>query len=336
MILEDEKEFKKDIILLKNNKYKSVSVKNNKRAKPSKIKNILYCLHSDLYGYSYITLTPKIYNKLRKISDIKFSYKFLDGELVDDDDKSIENDIWVKNVYYYEFARDVFSKIYEIVIAEYCLNDFFWAFDSYYSFCFSDYHISFNYNGKHFKFNNILKFYNFVFGDESLFNKCDFNDGLLSFSDKKYKFLSKKDIINKHKYNKFYKNNKDNIMMYSLHSSQFVYINPKFLRNIKSVKIKSNLYISELNGTDALDVLDSYKQNCITYTYDNYDICILYMIACAPLIVSSLTSSNCDMIKYYTKNKSMSINDKKIKKRKDKKFNTLFKHWFPGVKYGSF
>jgi len=333
MIFDDEKLFKQDIILFNNKKYKNISTKSHKRIHSSKIKSILYCLHSDLYGYSYITLTPKIYNKLRKIKDIKFSYRFLDGELVDNDE-FYESDIWVKNIYYYDSLRDLFSKIYEIFISEYCLNDFFWVFDSYYLFMFSDYRVSFTYNKKRYKFNNLNKFYKFIFGEKYLFdNKSKYNDGLLSFSNKKYKYLSRTSVIDKDKYNKFYKSNKDSIMMYSLQSSQFVYIDPRFFKDIKSLEIESSLYITELDGTDALNVLDSYKQNCITYTYDNYDICVLYMIACAPYIVNNLESSNCNIIKYHTKNEMLSINGKKRKKRK---FNRLFKRWFPGVSYGIF
>lgn len=336
MILQEEKDFKKDIFLYKNKKYKAIPINSNKKVKQSRIKNILYCINSDLYGYSYITLTPKIYKKLQAMKDIKFSYKFLDGEMVDNDEFS-ESDIWVKNVYYYDSTRDLFSKLYEIVVEEYCLNEQFWVFDSFYSYMFSDYKVSFKYKGKYFKFNDLKKFYNFIFGSYSLFNnKTQYNDGLLSFSEKRFKYLPRTDLIKKSKYRKFYKENKDSTMMYTMHSSQFVYINPKFFRNIKSVEVESDLWITELNGVDALEVLDSYIQNNITYTYDNYDICILYMIACSPLIINNLGSSNCEMIKYCTKNKTLSINGKKIKKKKDRKFNRLFKRWFPGVKYSSF
>lgn len=324
-----------DIVLYKNSKYKEL--KSYKKVKVNKIDSILLFMNSSLYGLSYATISPKTYNKLRHMSKIKFSYKFLDGELVDNDDYS-EDDIWVKNVYYYNDPRELLGKLYEVYMTEICLNENFWVFDSFYSYLFKDFKISFIYktknNIKKYKFNDIVKFYKFLFGDGSIFTFDRYKKSLLSFTKKRYNITSIKKFTNK-KLKNLISNDKNINYLISLNDSQLVNINPKFLTKYKSIEIESLLYITEIEGQDSSSILDSYIQNNIRYKYENYNIEYIYMIGCSPTIVRNLESSNTSFISYHTKNKIRKINGSKPKNNKLKKFNYIFKKYFSGVKYGS-
>ena len=325
---------KNDIVLYKNSKYKEL--KSYKKVKSSKVDSILLSMNSSLYGISYATLSAKSYNKLRHMSKIKFSYRFLDGELVDNDDYS-EDEVWVKNVYYYDDARELLSKLYEIYMTELCLNENFWIFDSFYSYMFDDFKISFVYktknNIKKYKFNNIRKFYKFLFGDESLFTFDTNKKSLVSFTSKKYKKLPIKKFNNKRL--KKFTNDKNKRYLISMNVTQLVDINPKFLIKYKSIEIESLLYITQIYGEAVPDTLDSNIQNNIRYKYENYDIGYMYMMGSSPVIVRNLESSDTSCISYYTKNKIKKINGTKPKNSKLKKFNYIFKKYFPGLKYGS-
>lgn len=328
--------YENDIILYKNSKYKEL--KSYKKIKTSKIESILLSMNSSLYGLSYLTVSPKTYNKLRHMSKIKLSYRFLDGELVDNDDYS-EDNIWVKNVYYYDDPKDLLGKLYEVYMTELCLNENFWMFNSFYSYMFSDFKISFIYktknNIKKYKFNDMIKFYKFLFGDGYIFTYDKHKKSVLSFTNKRYKTLAINKFIDNKKLLKNFIDDKNKKYLISLNKSQLVDINPKFLTKYKSIEIESLLYITEIDGQDSLSTLDSYIQNNIKYTYKDYNIGYFYMIGCSPAIVSSLESSNTSLISYYTKNKIRKINGNKPKNKKLKKFNYIFKKYFPGVKYGS-
>ena len=322
-----EKFFKSDIILYKNGKYEKI--KNYKKIKSSKIKTVLLYCKSNLNGYTYYPVTPSIYNKIRKIKNIKFSYKFLDGQLIELEDAKY---LWVKNVFYYDDMREVISKLMEILLSEHCLNENIWLFNSFYSYIFSNYKVSFDFKGKNgikkYKFNNLLKFYKFIFGSSTIYNKF-FDEGVLSLSSKKYDFC-KTDNISDKKLNKFI-NNKDNDYYISINNHQFTYINPKFLKKYKTIDVKSNLYITELDGNDSLEILDSYKYSSRKYEYNDRDIELLYIVTFSPFVLSQLESSNCDIISYHLKNKVKYINDKKVK---GININDIVKKYFPGTKYG--
>ena len=55
-----EENFKYDIILFNNGKYKKRKKNSKTKLKQSKVKCILYSVHSNLYGYTYITLNNKV------------------------------------------------------------------------------------------------------------------------------------------------------------------------------------------------------------------------------------------------------------------------------------
>lgn len=333
-------DYQKDLILYKNKKYKELS--SYRKVKSNKVDSILLAMRSDLYGFSYLTLDPKSFNKLRHMTNIKLSYRFLDGALVDDSDYEDLDDIWVKNIYYYDDPRELLAKLYEISLVEICLNDNFWVFDCFYSYIFENFKVSFTYktknNIKRLKFNDIRKFYKFLFGDTFLFTHVINKNTLISFKDKKYKKTNIEDF-NKKKGNKIIKDiiNDDSLKRHliSLNNSQHVDINPKFLLKYKTLDIESLLYITYIEGHDALEVLDSYVQNNISYKYSNYNIEYLYSIGCSPAVIQNLESSDTSTISYHTKNTITKVNENKPKKKKEKKFNYIFKKYFPGLKYGS-
>ena len=67
-------DYQKDLILYKNKKYKELS--SYRKVKSNKVDSILLAMRSDLYGFSYLTLDSKSFNKLRHITNIKLSYRF--------------------------------------------------------------------------------------------------------------------------------------------------------------------------------------------------------------------------------------------------------------------
>lgn len=325
-----EENFKYDIILFNNGKYKKRKRNSKTKLKQSKVKCILYSVHSNLYGYTYITLNNKVYNKLRKMTDIKFSYKFLDGEVVDNDD-FYNSDAWVKNTYFYDDARDLVAKLYEILMTEYCLNEQFWVFDAYYSYLFDKYKIEFVYKKKHYKFNSITNFYKFLFNGKNKFNKQILDEGIISLG-KKYKLIPRKNILKKSKYDKICQNIKENENLYAMNSTQYTYVNPKFFSKIKSLSVEQQLYVTEFEDTNSNNILDSYIQNNILYEYDNLDITILYIIACSPLIVDRLENSHISYISYSTNNSLLEINNKKVK-AKNNTFEKILNKYFPCTKF---
>ena len=314
-----------DIILLKNKKV----MYNLKKVKPSKVNFSYMNLKSNLYGDTYLLLHPKDYNKILKIKNVKFSYKFLDGQLVDNDE-FYESDVWVKNIYYYDTGRQLLEKLDEIKMIEFVLNDTFWLFDSYYSFIFNEFKIKFEYNNKIYKFNNIINFYKFIF---KYTNKKNFKQsfGFIS-NEKRYKLLSQKDIEDKSKYKKaINKFNNYNDLFIKLSEYTYVKVNKKFFKEIDNLEGESLLYITEIDGEDALKVIDTYVQNNIDYKYEKPNICELYVQAISPIVIDSLESSNTDYIQYHIENRLCKINGKSIKKKSKNYFNKIIKKYFPGI-----
>ena len=317
--------YDKDIVLYKNGKYKEL--KSMKKVKVKKINKVLFSIPSNLYGSSYISISPKVYNKLVKIKDIKFSYKFLDGELASDDRDTIDS-MTVKNEYFYSCARELFSKLYEILMCENCLNEFFWAFNSFWSFAFFRYRISFTYKeknkSKYYKFKKIEDFYKFIFGRESLFpSKNKMCDTGLKISDRKYRYLDSRKL---NKINKFA--SADNKILYFINKNQCVPVKFDFFNEYKSSSIETNLLCTEFYGNEfeGEDDVYTYVRNNITYECDSHDIRRLYILASAKRIIESLESSN-EFVSYNLKYRIKKLNGCKTKI----KFKKLIKRYFPDL-----
>lgn len=319
----NEQQFKQDILLYKNRKFKYK--KKFKKVKTSKVESVLMSMKSNLYGYTYFPLSFKIYNKLLKMENIKFSYKFLDGSVTDDEDFN-KSDLWVKNVYYYNNGRELFSKLFEIILIEYCLNDNFWIFDSYYCYMFMNFKLSFNYKTKKYKFKSLTDFYKFIFGKDNLLINY-LNEGLLTLGKKRYNFINYSELKNRSKLKKFINKYNGNRFLYSMNKSQFVDIESNFLKKIKSISIQSKLYLKEF------DESKYYKFNDIKSTYENYDVEALYVLASSPIVVSHLENYENPIISYYIKNKVLEINGKPLNKKKN--LTTILKKYLPGTKYGN-
>ena len=113
-------------------------LKQKSKLKNKQISMILVYLHSELFGEYYLALTPQAYKKISKMTQSRISYDFLNGVYTNceecEEDGLFEH---IKYVFKIE-PLEIFSKIYDICVAENILNDSFWIHSAFYTYIFLD------------------------------------------------------------------------------------------------------------------------------------------------------------------------------------------------------
>ena len=101
-------------ILYKNGNYEYTEYKKKLKLKPGKINSIMIECWHPVFGIFYVAQDVKTFkNTIKYASKSTISYNFLDGTYVDENDE----DLFVKNKYWYNKPEELFSKIMEIIIS---------------------------------------------------------------------------------------------------------------------------------------------------------------------------------------------------------------------------
>lgn len=122
-------------ILYKNGNYEYTEYKKKLKLKPGKINSIMIECWHPVFGIFYVAQDVKTFkNTIKYASKSTISYNFLDGMYVDENDE----DLFVKNKYWYNKPEELFSKIMEIIISENILNDIFWITSSFFQYVYDN------------------------------------------------------------------------------------------------------------------------------------------------------------------------------------------------------
>lgn len=156
-------------VLFKNGSYEYTEFNKKSKYRKGEIKAILLECYHPVFGFFYVAQDLKAFKKTMKYANKStITYRFLDGTYVDEE---TDNELFIKNKYWYYSANDLFSKVMEIVINEYIFNDFFWVYSSFYQYIYDDIEIKL----KGFKKKKILsgnQFYKkYIFDGKNIFDK---------------------------------------------------------------------------------------------------------------------------------------------------------------------
>ena len=247
----------KDLVLFKNNKVKPL--KKNKKYKESKVDSIFIKVHSELFGTAYKRISLKTYKYMKKISECKLKFSFLNGALTDDTEDELK---YLSDTFKYTYVTpiDVLVKLDEIYMTENILNDAFWVFDSFYQYIFYDFKSKvYTIKDKKFKYNSISDLYRrFKYKKEPIYFREPVKNKALCIFDSSYaEFdINKKSLLkNINSYGsklKYFAN---------IYQDLYVNINPKFFTKVKKFDIETKILITDYNGEK-----DDYNSYDLIYT----------------------------------------------------------------------
>ena len=295
------------IAFQENGKYKAYESK--KKIKSSKFEYVLIKLRSALYGSAYLRIELSTFTKLRKMTNVKYKYRFLDGTYIDKEDECL----WTMNRYEYNNGIELFSKIAEILINEVVFDKLFWIYSSEMSYCFDMKSIEFTYGDKKYKFTDYDKFYKFLGIKESLFkNRPEY----IELSKKRY--TERKDS----EYKKF---DKDNMLLIHYGWNIYFEFNSKLIKKFKDIKISEKLkLVDDSCEEEVLCHKIEHKPNSLYQAVDH-----LLMCRFANECVSKLVNFRDDL--WYKFKSFVSF-----KKGKKQKINKVAEKYFPSVPKGDY
>lgn len=267
-------------------------LKEKTKIKNKQVKMILLEEKSQLFGLYYFALSPESYKKLLKIKQSKISYDFINGEYTGSEDAD-EDGLFEHIKYVYNINPiDIFTKIFEICVAENILNDSFWLHSAFYTYIFTKLKLVLKTNKKKYSYNNI----------DDMFSKLHIKPILninkkIAVNDDKYKISKGKDI-----------RNTDFHLVQIMHNV-YIPVNTKLL---KAKKVVSNISVTV---DDEIEKYEIHSANTkFNNLYDQYTIFKLLCDICAKDMIETLSD---DLCKYRVPT-SFVVNKKKLTRKKFK------------------
>lgn len=156
-------------VLFKNGSYEYTEFNKKSKYRKGEIKAILLECYHPVFGFFYVAQDLKAFKKTMKYANKStITYRFLDGTYVDEE---TDNELFIKNKYWYYSANDLFSKVMEIVINEYIFNDFFWVYSSFYQYIYDDIEIKLKGSKKKKTLSGNQFYKKYIFDGKNIFDK---------------------------------------------------------------------------------------------------------------------------------------------------------------------
>lgn len=156
-------------ILFKNGSYEYTEFNKKLKYRKGEIKAFLLECYHPVFGFFYVAQDLKAFKKTMKYANKStITYRFLDGTYVDEE---TDDELFIKNKYWYYSANDLFSKVMEIVINEYIFNDFFWVYSSFYQYIYDDIEIKLKGSKKKKTLSGNQFYKKYIFDGKNIFDK---------------------------------------------------------------------------------------------------------------------------------------------------------------------
>lgn len=156
-------------VLFKNGSYEYTEFNKKSKYRKGEIKAILLECYHPVFGFFYVAQDLKAFKKTMKYANKStITYRFLDGTYVDGE---TDDELFIKNKYWYYSANDLFSKVMEIVINEYIFNDFFWVYSSFYQYIYDDIEIKLKGSKKKKTLSGYRFYKKYIFDGKNIFDK---------------------------------------------------------------------------------------------------------------------------------------------------------------------
>lgn len=291
-------------VLFRNNSSEYVDFDKTKKYKKGEVKAILLECYHPVFGFFYVAQDFKTFKKTMKYANKStISYRFLDGTYVDNED----DQLFVKNKYWYYNASDLFSKIVEISINETIFNDFFWVYQSFYQYIYDDIKIKLKSSKK-----------KKTLSGNQFYKKYIYN----------YKDIFSKDVIeiNNNKWNNVSIKNASDICLVKLFNNIFFKVDSKIFKLGKYL-ITSKLYLVDDIVIENIDapLLKKELTNKLNKPEGLFDLLMVYV---SKYVIRKL--ERIDDQDVYLVECKIKFNNKKLNKKKYK-FGKFVRKYFVDI-----